>query len=369
MNGSAIEIDPSPALDKPQIITVASRSLTYTPYDVRWIPCSARFVVLGQHARGTGALQVLELEKGKIVMVHEVEKKHAFKCGTFAASSLQTRHLACGDFDGTLSLYDLERTELPVFSVKAHEQIINCIDGAGGVGVKTGPPEVATGGRDGVVKVWDVRQKDAPVASIAPPEGHASRDVWTVAFGNSYTDTDRMLCAGYENGDVKLFDLRTMSQHWETNVRNGVCSVEFDRKDVPMNKLVVATLESTVHAFEMRTKHPTAGFAAVVKKNTDNTTIWTVRHLPQNRDVFLTSCGNGKLHLYKYHYPSQRQRKNAKDDQPEGVPGQLDRLNHAVVAEQPVSSFDWSPDKMGLFACSAFDQQVRVGCVTRLESV
>ena len=36
-----------------------------------------------------------------------------------------------------------------MFTVKAHDQIINCIDGAGGVGVQTGPPEIATGSRDG----------------------------------------------------------------------------------------------------------------------------------------------------------------------------------------------------------------------------
>ena len=30
------------------------------------------------------------------------------------------------------------------------------------------------------------------------------------------------MCAGYDNGDVKLFDLRTMSLRWETNVKNGV---------------------------------------------------------------------------------------------------------------------------------------------------
>jgi len=30
------------------------------------------------------------------------------------------------------------------------------------------------------------------------------------------------VCAGYDNGDVKLFDLRTMGLRWETNVKNGV---------------------------------------------------------------------------------------------------------------------------------------------------
>lgn len=40
--------------------------------------------------------------------------------------------------------------------------------------------------------------------------------------GNSYDDTERVMAAGYENGDVKLFDLKAMKLLWETNVKNGV---------------------------------------------------------------------------------------------------------------------------------------------------
>jgi WD repeat-containing protein 92 len=40
--------------------------------------------------------------------------------------------------------------ETPVFSTKAHDAIINCIDGCGGATVKCGPPELATGSRDGL---------------------------------------------------------------------------------------------------------------------------------------------------------------------------------------------------------------------------
>ncbi|KNE72142.1 hypothetical protein AMAG_16634 [Allomyces macrogynus ATCC 38327] len=46
--------------------------------------------------------------------------------------------------------------------------------------------------------------------------------------------------------------------------------------------------------------------------------------------------------------------------------GQVELLNNATVADQPVASFDWSPDKQGLCAFTAFDQTVRVGIVTRL---
>ena len=34
-----------------------------------------------------------------------------------------------------------------------------------------GPPEVVTGGLDGCVRVWDARQKEAPVAAFEPSEG------------------------------------------------------------------------------------------------------------------------------------------------------------------------------------------------------
>jgi hypothetical protein len=37
-----------------------------------------------------------------------------------------------------------------------------------------------------------------------------------------------------------MYDLRTNLVRWETNVRNGVCSIEFDRKDIEMNKMVRA---------------------------------------------------------------------------------------------------------------------------------
>lgn len=38
--------------------------------------------------------------------------------------------------------------------------------------------------------------------------GILCRDCWSVAFGNSYNDEERCVLAGYDNGDVKLFDLR-----------------------------------------------------------------------------------------------------------------------------------------------------------------
>ena len=40
--------------------------------------------------------------------------------------------------------------------------------------------------------------------------------------GHAYSQEERCVCAGYDNGDLKMFDLRTMSVKWETNLKNGV---------------------------------------------------------------------------------------------------------------------------------------------------
>lgn len=209
------------ALEKSQIIVHASASIAYTAYDIRWIPLSPRFVTTGQLPRGTGVLSVYQLQDAKINLVAQIEKPHAFKCATLGHAGLDARRVATGDFGGRLSLWDLDRIDTPVFSVVAHDQIINCIDGCGGTSVGHGPPEIATGSRDGSVKIWDTRQQD-PVATMAPKHGDPIVDTWSVAFGNSHNDLERAVCAGYENGDVKMFDLRTMGLLWETNVKNGV---------------------------------------------------------------------------------------------------------------------------------------------------
>ncbi|PIK45110.1 WD repeat-containing protein 92 [Apostichopus japonicus] len=339
-----------------------------TLFDVKWVPCSARFVVLGNYPRQTGSLQVCEMtSSGEINVVSEVEKKDPFKCGTFGASSLKQRNFATGDFAGNLRIWDLEKTALPLYSTTAHTEIINSIDGVGGLGVGEGPRELVTGSRDGSVKVWDPRQKDDPVACMKPKEGETKRDCWSVAFGHAHNQMDRCVAAGYDNGDIKLFDLKNMSLRWDTNVKNGVCFVEFDRKDINMNKLVATVLESKIHVFDMRTQHPKKGFAKMTEKAHDST-VWAAKHLPQNRDIFMTLGGNGSAYLWKYQYPANRVAKDS-DEIEMGVAGTLNLLENTTLSKQPINALDWSPDKEGLAVCTAFDQCVRVLIVTKLARV
>lgn len=354
-------------MEKPQIILHIQKTVNYTLFDVKWIPCSAKFVSLGNFARGTGAFQVYEVSHGEVKTVLDVEKSNSFKCGTFGASSLQNRHFATGDFEGKLQIWNLESLELPLYSVKGHKEIINAIDAIGGLGIGEGAPEIVTGSRDGSVRVWDPRQKNDPVATMEPGEGESKRDCWTVAFGHAYNDQDRCVAAGYDNGDVKLFDLRAMALRWETNINNGVCCVEFDRKDISMNKLVATTLEGKFHVWDMRTHHPTSGFASVSEK-AHKSTVWLARHLPQNRDIFMTTGGNGSLNLWKYSYPANRAQKDGEGVEM-GVAGAINLQQNVTLSTQPISSYDWSPDKEGLAVCSSFDQQIRIIIVTKLKSI
>ena len=70
----------------PQLIEHAQKSLTFTPFDVKWVPSSARFVLLGQTPSAKGIFQVYQLDqktKGRLKLLSEVRRGPGFKCGTF----------------------------------------------------------------------------------------------------------------------------------------------------------------------------------------------------------------------------------------------------------------------------------------------
>ena len=46
--------------------------------------------------------------------------------------------------------------------------------------------------------------------------------------------------------------------------------MDFDRKDIPMNKMVATSLESKFFVYDMRTQHPTKGFSVLREK------VWSV---------------------------------------------------------------------------------------------
>merc|ERR1719384_1590776 len=390
------------SVDSPQIISVVSSSVPYTPFETLWVPNSARFVVLGENPRRTGTISVYQLNFGdnqndeksnsnKETLKLQVKETTpaGFKCGTFGQSynkkNVSSQLLSTGDFKGTLNIWDLEKLNKPVFEVKnAHSKIINCIDGISG---KYGAAELVTGSRDGTVKLWDPRT-DKSVAEMRPSNNDKSRDCWSVCFGNSYNAQNRMIAAGYDNGDVKILDLRTNKIHFETNVNNGVCCVEFDRKDIKLNKLIVTSLESQYRIYDMKTKHISEGFSYLnidsmqnVKdddkqisdksNSTKGTTIWNCRHLPQNRDIWVTCLGNGTVNVWKYVYPDERCIVDDKGYK-KGVMGEVKLLSNQILSTlstQPIVSWNWNKNKTGLACMASLDQTIQVVIVTKLNKL
>ncbi|CAB4396951.1 WD40 repeat-like protein [Rhizophagus irregularis] len=333
--------------EKPEIFTHIKKKLSFGTYAVKWIPFSAKFVVLGQHPRGTGLFQVYELNEQELMLIKERETGGALKCGTFGASSLNARHLATGDFDGRLALWDLEYTEAPVFSIKAHSSIINDIDGCGGsITSSHGPPELATASRDGTVKIWDIRQKNQPVIKIdSMEEAKGSRDTWCVAFGNAWNNKERVLAAGYDSGEIKLFDLKAMSTLSELTISSGVVSLEFDRQYTKLNRLTVGSLK-TLEVFEINEEDKLKSLAT--GKHEDDTTNWCVRHVPQSPNLFMASTSSGAVNLYQIKNKS------------------LKLMTSATVTEQPVASVDWHINKSGLTVFTSFDGTIGVNIVTNI---
>lgn len=337
-----------------------------TLFDCRWIPCSTRFVVAGTHTKGHGILTVYTINDSeglKQSMTIE-RKKHPFKCLTFGATTLAERHPATGDFDGNINVWDIEN-KLPVWSTKGHSSIINSIDGAVGKESSSEEHLVVTGSRDGSVKVWDVREKERAVACMQPLNGNPTQDCWTVAFGNSSNSTSKIVAAGFDNGDIKIFDLRAMSIHWETHVSTGVCSLAFDSSTDDIKKLSATCLSGYVHLWDLKSLQSIAKAPEVTEKvDKSSHTIWGGRYLYQNRNVFVTFDGSGSVKILKYKYPS-----DSKKGDLTIIPGCVEKLQECQISEQPISAFDWSPDKLGLAVSTSFDQKIRVLAFTNLENL
>lgn len=115
-----------------------------TPCRRRWVPGTARFVVLGSRPRGTGVLQVYDLDGLELQQVAQAEQPHSLQCGSFGASAAADAHLAVGTQAGQLRLLDVARLDAgPLFSVQAHAGNVNALDAFGG--------QVGRAGRHGAV--------------------------------------------------------------------------------------------------------------------------------------------------------------------------------------------------------------------------
>lgn len=58
--------------DRPQVVSHVQQALSYTVFDCKWVPRSARLLCLGSAARGTGIIQLYELHGARLELLREV---------------------------------------------------------------------------------------------------------------------------------------------------------------------------------------------------------------------------------------------------------------------------------------------------------
>lgn len=91
-------------MDKVQMLVHIEKSLNYSIFDVKWIPYSAKFVVIGTKTNGKGILQFYELDSPNVELIKEITIENALKCCSFGTSSMGDRQLTIGDFNGNLRI-------------------------------------------------------------------------------------------------------------------------------------------------------------------------------------------------------------------------------------------------------------------------
>ena len=135
-----------------------------------------------------------------------------------------------------------------------------------------------------------------------------------------------------------------------------------------MRTVSATCLQGFVHLWDIKSSGNTAASLRCSKKiSKQNQTIWGVRYLHQNSDILATMDGSGSVKIWKYNSSTESSQDEKQTKTP--IPACIEKLQESQVAEQPVSSFDWSPDMLGLAVSTSFDQKVRILAFTNLDKL
>ncbi|KAJ6645693.1 Dynein axonemal assembly factor 10 [Pseudolycoriella hygida] len=336
------EIEPNSKVAA-EIATFINFSTDFHIFDTKWLPTfPVKFVTVGATSKSSskGFIQISEINDGKLAVERTLERQSAFRCATFDATVRNTS-LSLGNFHGQLQIFDIEKCGFPIFDEKAHDGVVNCLDGIG----SGNGSEIVTGGQDGCINVWDPRQ-GGPVVSIAGVRkesgGNGSRDCWTVTFGDGSNQDDRIVCAGYDNGDIKVIDLKNLNEKWSCNVGSGVCKISCDRKSTETNRLIAGTVDGKIHLFDTKNYQLEPDNALRVS---ESSSVWSVNYLPQNDQIFASVGDSVKI----WRHSDSSQEKESPD-----------LLAQLELSSAGVNCFDWNPDFSGLGLCGSFDQHIRL---------
>ncbi|SBT40462.1 WD repeat-containing protein 92, putative (WDR92) [Plasmodium ovale wallikeri] len=328
--------------NSPQIIEHINYPLDNTIYDVKWVDGKSDIIAVGEELNKRGFINLYNLNKGDFTCVSMNKTERGIKtvCPFYSYSGSYT--IACGSFDGRILLYDINNMSKEYYAIKKHTKLINKIDCKSHKNNNL----IVSGSRDGSVKIFDIRT-NREVVSLQPPKGSAyTPDCWCVAtggaiseiqtqvplhahayatfayatapisrcIGNNHIEENPLcgerqenmnICAGYDNGDIKFFDIKTMTLEYEVNAKkhnstrlfqqNEIVHL-YDRKDTQKNKLICSTLEGNIYIFNLDVYSEETGYA-YSKDQIISGTCWGTPFLPQNRDIFAALGGDGNVKI------------------------------------------------------------------------
>ena len=185
---------------------------------------------------------------------------------------------------------------------------------------------------------------------MVPEVGQTRKQFWSVCQTHqNSTNQANYVAAGFDNGDIKVFDVRNSKIAWETSLSRGVSKLcviprNCDKDDKSENILMAGTVQGKMYTWNMLKPADTP-----LQQQLDKGTVWEATSLSQNKNLVVTVLGTGAMVLV-----------NLEEDK-------INKLLSHQVSEPPLTGLSASQDKPGLIATSSFDKTIRLFYYTGLK--
>jgi len=212
------------SITSPEVFEISRSEVKNTAiFQVVWQPASTRVWIVGCKGKTNGFLAPALIKHATIeVLTPRPGVKAPVKTISFG-NYYGTKSANCfgmGDFTGKFSVWDTEREE-EFYAAQAPEMIY-CVNNSNDLE----PFEWCASSQKGAVTVWDLRSSE-PVVKLQPDN---SMDCWSAVLCDK-GPLERCIICGYDNGDLKVYDMRNNKIRWELNVGDGICSIDIDKRD------------------------------------------------------------------------------------------------------------------------------------------
>jgi WD40 repeat protein len=215
-----------------------------------------------------------------------------------------------------MALYDLNSMIKPIVSFNAHEEDITSIYGIG----NNESSQIVTSGIDGLVKLWDPREK-VPVMTFSA-YGQVNRPCYSVSIAEPFIDGNKCIIAGYESGDIIIHDIRANRPRLNISIGHEITDFSLNTKLTGPKKLCITSLSHDIVIVDLEKSNilgqvvskdfclvpkeelPTPytlleTFTMLMSNIVPTPTNWCVSYLPNSTDEFIIGSGNSTYMLVK----------------------------------------------------------------------